>query len=44
MFQTARVFVGVITIVVAGLVLSEIVRQIERRVEVWRQPSSDQRP
>jgi NitT/TauT family transport system permease protein len=43
-FQTARVFVGVITIVMAGLVLSEIVRQIERRVEVWRQPSSDQRP
>jgi NitT/TauT family transport system permease protein len=40
-FQTARVFVGVTTIVVAGLVLSEIVRRIERRVEVWRQPTSD---
>ena len=35
-FQTDRVFVGVLTIVAAGMVLSEVVRRIERRVEPWR--------
>ncbi|MDQ0304953.1 ABC transporter permease [Ancylobacter polymorphus] len=39
-FQTTRVFVGILTIVVAGLVLSEVVRRIERRVEVWRPSTS----
>jgi ABC-type nitrate/sulfonate/bicarbonate transport system permease component len=37
-FQTDRVFVGVLTIVAAGMILSEFVRQFERRVEVWRPP------
>jgi len=35
-FQTDRVFVGVLTIVVVGIVLVEVLRWIERRVEVWR--------
>jgi NitT/TauT family transport system permease protein len=35
-FQTDRVFVGVLTIVIAGIMLAELVRQVERRVEVWR--------
>ncbi len=35
-FQTASLFVGVLTIVIAGLALTEIVRRIERRVEIWR--------
>ena len=35
-FQTDTVFVGVMTIVVVGMVLSEAVRHIEARVEVWR--------
>ena len=35
-FQTDRMFVGVLTIVVAGIVLVEVLRWIERRVEVWR--------
>jgi ABC-type nitrate/sulfonate/bicarbonate transport system permease component len=35
-FQTDKVFVGILAIVIAGSVLAEIVRQIERRVEVWR--------
>jgi NitT/TauT family transport system permease protein len=37
-FQTDRVFVGVLTIVAAGVILVEIVQRIERRVEVWRAP------
>lgn len=41
-FQTARVFVGVLTIVVAGMALSELVRRIEKRCHVWRQPSLEQ--
>lgn len=40
-FQTAKVFVGVLTIVVAGLLLTEIVRRVERRLEIWRRPSGD---
>jgi len=35
-FQTDKVFVGVLAIVIAGSILAEIVRQIERQVEVWR--------
>jgi NitT/TauT family transport system permease protein len=38
LFQTDRVFVGVLTIVAAGIALSELVRRIERRVETWRPP------
>jgi len=37
-FQTDRVFVGVLTLVAAGMALSEIVHRIERRVEIWRPP------
>jgi ABC-type nitrate/sulfonate/bicarbonate transport system permease component len=33
------VFVGVLTLVVAGLLLAELVRLIERRVDVWRPPA-----
>jgi NitT/TauT family transport system permease protein len=35
-FQTDRVFVGVLTIVAAGVVLVELLRRIEQRVEIWR--------
>ena len=35
-FQTDTVFVGVFTIVIAGLALTELVRRIELKVEVWR--------
>jgi ABC-type nitrate/sulfonate/bicarbonate transport system permease component len=37
-FQTDRVFVGVLTIVAAGVILAEIVQRIEHRVDVWRPP------
>jgi NitT/TauT family transport system permease protein len=37
-FETAKVFVGVFTIVVAGVVMVEVIRRIEQRVEVWRPP------
>lgn len=40
-FRTDQVFVGVLTIVTAGMLLSEIVRWIERRTEIWRQPNAD---
>lgn len=43
-FQTAKVFVGVLSIVVAGLVLSEAVRRIERRFERWRPQTQDLQP
>jgi NitT/TauT family transport system permease protein len=43
-FQTAKVFVGVLTIVAAGLVISEAVRGFERRVERWRPQVQDQQP
>jgi NitT/TauT family transport system permease protein len=36
MFQTDRVFVGILTIVAGGLLLSELIRRIEARVEGWR--------
>jgi NitT/TauT family transport system permease protein len=35
-FQTDRVFVGILTIVAAGMMLAELVRRIEQRVAVWR--------
>jgi NitT/TauT family transport system permease protein len=35
-FETDKVFVGVLTIAVAGVALVELIRHIERRVEVWR--------
>ena len=35
-FQTDKVFVGVLTIVAAGVILVEIVQRIERRLDVWR--------
>jgi ABC-type nitrate/sulfonate/bicarbonate transport system permease component len=35
-FQTDRVFVGVLTIAAAGVMLVELLRRIEQRVEVWR--------
>jgi NitT/TauT family transport system permease protein len=37
-FQTDKVFVGVLTIVAAGMILIENVQRIERRVEAWRPP------
>jgi ABC-type nitrate/sulfonate/bicarbonate transport system permease component len=37
-FQTDKVFVGISAIVIAGSILAEIVRQVERCVEVWRPP------
>jgi ABC-type nitrate/sulfonate/bicarbonate transport system permease component len=37
-FETDKVFVGVLTIVAAGMILSEFIRRIERRVEIWRPP------
>lgn len=35
-FDTDKVFVGVLVIVVTGLLLSEIVRAMERRLDGWR--------
>ncbi len=35
-FETDKVFVGVLTIVAAGLMLVELVERIEHRVELWR--------
>jgi ABC-type nitrate/sulfonate/bicarbonate transport system permease component len=35
-FQTDKVFVGVLTIVAAGVILIEIVGRIERRFDAWR--------
>lgn len=37
-FETDKVFVGVLAIAAAGVALTEIIRSIERRVEVWRPP------
>ena len=37
-FETDVVFVGVFTIVAAGLVLTDLVRRIEAAVSVWRAP------
>jgi ABC-type nitrate/sulfonate/bicarbonate transport system permease component len=38
LFETDVVFVGVFTIVAAGLVLTELVRRIETAVSAWRAP------
>jgi ABC-type nitrate/sulfonate/bicarbonate transport system permease component len=38
-FETDKVFVGVLTIVAAGLILVGLVERIERRVEIWRAPA-----
>jgi NitT/TauT family transport system permease protein len=38
-FQTDRVLVGVLNIVVAGVALVALVQRIERRFEVWRPPT-----
>ena len=38
-FQTDKVFVGVLTIVAIGVTLVELLRRIERSVDVWRPPS-----
>jgi ABC-type nitrate/sulfonate/bicarbonate transport system permease component len=35
-FQTDKVFVGVLTIVAAGVILVEIVGRVERRFDAWR--------
>jgi ABC-type nitrate/sulfonate/bicarbonate transport system permease component len=35
-FETDKVFVGVLTIAAAGVALVELIRCIERRVEIWR--------
>jgi NitT/TauT family transport system permease protein len=37
-FETDVVFVGVLTIVAAGLVLTDLVRRIEATVGAWRAP------
>ena len=37
-FETDKVFVGVLTIAAAGVALVELIRRIERRVDVWRPP------
>lgn len=36
LFETDTVFVGVLTIVAAGLLLTDLLRRIERRLEHWR--------
>jgi len=41
MFETDKVFVGVLVIVLVGLVLSELLRWFERRFEVWRAAIGD---
>ena len=38
-FETDRVFVGVLTIVAAGLILVELIERIERHIELWRPPA-----
>jgi ABC-type nitrate/sulfonate/bicarbonate transport system permease component len=35
-FETDKVFVGVLTIAAAGVALVELIRRIERHVDVWR--------
>lgn len=42
LFQTDVVFVGVFTIVFAGLLLTELLRRLERSVEIWRPGSHEQ--
>ena len=38
-FQTDKVFVGVLTMVAAGLVLTGLLARLERRLDVWRPPA-----
>jgi ABC-type nitrate/sulfonate/bicarbonate transport system permease component len=38
-FETDKVFVGVLTIVTAGLILVELIERIERHIELWRPPA-----
>jgi NitT/TauT family transport system permease protein len=38
-FETDKVFVGVLTIVAAGLILVELIERIERHIELWRPPA-----
>ena len=38
-FETDKVFVGVLTIVVAGLILVELIERVERHIELWRPPA-----
>jgi ABC-type nitrate/sulfonate/bicarbonate transport system permease component len=37
-FQTDKVFVGVLTIVAAGVLLVELVQRVEHRFDAWRPP------
>ena len=39
LFQTDTVFVGVLTIIAAGLALTSLLKRIERRLDVWRPPA-----
>jgi ABC-type nitrate/sulfonate/bicarbonate transport system permease component len=41
-FVTSKVFVGVLTLVCAGLLLTELVRRLENRVSGWRAPIMQQ--
>lgn len=38
LFETDTVFVGVLTIVAAGLMLTDLLRRLERRLDHWRPP------
>ena len=38
-FQTDKVFVGVLTMVAAGLMLTGLLRRLERRLDRWRPPA-----
>jgi ABC-type nitrate/sulfonate/bicarbonate transport system permease component len=38
-FETDKVFVGVLTIVTAGLILVGLIERIERHIELWRPPA-----
>ena len=40
-FKTNTVFVGVVTIIVVGMALTELVQRIETRVEAWRPRAQD---
>ena len=42
-FQTDKVFVGVLTMVAAGLFLTNMLARLERRLESWRPPGEGQR-
>ena len=40
MFETDTVFVGVLTLIIAGLAITALLRRIERRLDVWRPPAN----